>query len=131
MYPNPPNLKLQNLNPEPQVSILSSDISNTVEAVREGNFPVPEKNHTVLIGWNRQTIQVLHQVMGGVHRGAWVGCMGVHGLHVRFEQGVAWAGCMMLHVIAWGCMGRVCWGERGCSSAETGKRFKSCSRCIS
>jgi hypothetical protein len=30
--------------------------------VRCGNYPVVEKNHTVLLNWNHQTLPVLKQV---------------------------------------------------------------------
>lgn len=36
--------------------------------VRAGNFPVVERGHTVLLGWNRQTLATLRQVRG--QRGA-------------------------------------------------------------
>eukprot|EP00798_Chlamydomonas_sp_ICE-L_P010829 gene10829-16915_t len=45
------------------VGILTDDIGSAVEEVQSGNFAVPEQNHTVLIGWNKQTIPVLQQIM--------------------------------------------------------------------
>eukprot|EP00798_Chlamydomonas_sp_ICE-L_P010831 gene10831-16917_t len=46
-----------------KVGILTDDIGQAVERVQKGNFPVPEKDHTVLLGWNSQTIPVLAQIM--------------------------------------------------------------------
>lgn len=45
------------------VGILTDDISEAVEKVTTGNFPVPERDHTVLMGWNTQTIPILNQIL--------------------------------------------------------------------
>ncbi|GBF96827.1 hypothetical protein Rsub_09683 [Raphidocelis subcapitata] len=44
------------------LGILSADIAAAVREVRAGNFPVVERGHTVLLGWNRQTLATLRQI---------------------------------------------------------------------
>ncbi|KAI8465303.1 MAG: hypothetical protein J3K34DRAFT_461471 [Monoraphidium minutum] len=44
------------------LGIITDDIGSAVAQVRTGNFPVVERNHTVLLGWNRQTLPILKQI---------------------------------------------------------------------
>ncbi|GLC54210.1 hypothetical protein PLESTB_000835200 [Pleodorina starrii] len=44
------------------IGLLGDDIKGAVEAARLGNFRVPERNHTVVLGHNRQLVEVLRQV---------------------------------------------------------------------
>lgn len=46
-----------------QVGIATSEIADGVDSVRTGNFPLPETNHTVVLGWHeRQTVALLKEV---------------------------------------------------------------------
>ncbi|KAF6253223.1 hypothetical protein COO60DRAFT_1548067 [Scenedesmus sp. NREL 46B-D3] len=44
------------------LGIVTDDISTKVDKVRCGNYPVVERNHTVLLNWNHQTLPVLKQM---------------------------------------------------------------------
>ncbi|EFJ52672.1 hypothetical protein VOLCADRAFT_85890 [Volvox carteri f. nagariensis] len=44
------------------IGVIGDDISNAVEAARLGNSRVVERNHTVVLGHNRQLVEVLRQV---------------------------------------------------------------------
>ncbi|KAG2491156.1 hypothetical protein HYH03_010597 [Edaphochlamys debaryana] len=44
------------------IGVLGDDIGSAVESARLGNTRVPERNHTVVIGHNRQLVEVLRQV---------------------------------------------------------------------
>lgn len=50
--------------------MLTEEIQSGVEAVRAGNFPLPESGHTVLLGWGARTPTVLREVRCG-----WPGCV--------------------------------------------------------
>lgn len=32
------------------------------QSIRSGNYPVVAKNHTLILGWNNQTISLLRQI---------------------------------------------------------------------
>jgi len=69
------------------LGIVTDDIGSAVAEVRGGNFAVAERNHTVVLGWNRTTLPILRQVrsdywgVGGWGGGVWG--MGVEGWAVR------------------------------------------------
>ena len=44
------------------IGILTNDVSLAVENISKGNFNVLEYEHTVVLGWNRQTIPLIKQV---------------------------------------------------------------------
>ena len=44
------------------LGIVTDDIGSAVAEVRAGNFPVAEHGHTLVLGWNRQTLPTLKQV---------------------------------------------------------------------
>ncbi|GLI66037.1 hypothetical protein VaNZ11_009744 [Volvox africanus] len=44
------------------IGVIGNDIGNAVEAARLGNSSVVERNHTVVLGYNRQLVEVLRQV---------------------------------------------------------------------
>ncbi|KAG2423273.1 hypothetical protein HXX76_015422 [Chlamydomonas incerta] len=44
------------------IGVLGDDIGSAVESARLGNSRVPERNHTVVLGHNRQLVDVLRQV---------------------------------------------------------------------
>ncbi|GBF95117.1 ion channel POLLUX [Raphidocelis subcapitata] len=44
------------------LGIIIDDISSAVAEVRHGNFPIAERGHTVVLGWNRQTLPTLRQI---------------------------------------------------------------------
>lgn len=54
------------------LGIVTDDIGSAVEHVRKGNYPVIERNHTVVLGWNRQTIPLLRQVCGNAITLLWI-----------------------------------------------------------
>ncbi|KXZ51761.1 hypothetical protein GPECTOR_11g205 [Gonium pectorale] len=44
------------------IGVLSDDIQTSVAEARLGNSPVPERGHTVILGHNRQLVEVVRQV---------------------------------------------------------------------
>mmetsp|Transcript_26032 Transcript_26032/g.70499 ORF Transcript_26032/g.70499 Transcript_26032/m.70499 type:complete len:776 (-) Transcript_26032:2042-4369(-) len=46
------------------VGVFTSEIAAGVKAMRQGNFPLPESNHTVVLGWSdRQSIIMLREMI--------------------------------------------------------------------
>lgn len=48
-----------------QVGVLTEEIGAGVEAARQGNFALPEKGHTVLLGWGGRSVTVVREVSEG------------------------------------------------------------------
>ncbi|KAL3158654.1 hypothetical protein ABBQ32_011397 [Trebouxia sp. C0010 RCD-2024] len=44
------------------LGVVSDDISSEVKAIRSGNYPVMDKDHILVLNWNRQTIPLLRQL---------------------------------------------------------------------
>ncbi|GAX80733.1 hypothetical protein CEUSTIGMA_g8168.t1 [Chlamydomonas eustigma] len=45
------------------IGFVSSDVSGAIERINTGNHNLLEKQHTVLLGWNKQTIPLLKQIL--------------------------------------------------------------------
>ncbi|DBB14997.1 hypothetical protein WJX82_007629 [Trebouxia sp. C0006] len=44
------------------LGVVSDDISSEVKSIRSGNYPVMDKDHILVLNWNRQTIPLLRQL---------------------------------------------------------------------
>ncbi|KAG1668592.1 hypothetical protein FOA52_007327 [Chlamydomonas sp. UWO 241] len=45
------------------IGIISGDVAAAYEAVNRGNYNLLEENHTVVLGWNKQTVSLLQQLV--------------------------------------------------------------------
>ncbi len=48
--------------PAKKVGIVTNDVAGAIENIVKGNFNLIERDHTVVLGWNRQLLPLINQV---------------------------------------------------------------------